>query len=249
MVISFLVLWSICLSSSRVHLRKGPEYLTSGTCQVFIHVMRFLLESFVSTSFLVLLRYSFRIKSFICTCLMVLASKIPKYLKVSFSSSVLILSWFGSSYPSVICRLPLFMTSMAHFSMPNSIPMSWLHILTACMRVSSSFSFFANNLMSSMYIRWLIFSCDLLSLYAAVHFLSMWFSGIMAIMNSKGDSASPLKMPLWIFVSAMLLPPAVSSTLQVFMVCSMKFMTSCDILYILRQCNIQLWGSISYAFL
>ena len=28
MVISFLVLWSICLSSSLVHLRKGPEYLT-----------------------------------------------------------------------------------------------------------------------------------------------------------------------------------------------------------------------------
>ena len=83
--------------------------------------------------------------------------------------------------------------------------------------------------MSSMYIRLLIFSCDLLSLYPAVHFLSMWFSDIMAIMNSKGDSASPWKMPLWVFVSAMFLPPAVSSTLQVFMVCSMKFMTSCDI--------------------
>ena len=61
MVISFLVLWSICLSSSRVHLRKGPEYLTSGTAQVFIPLMRFLLESFFSSSFRVLLRYSFRI--------------------------------------------------------------------------------------------------------------------------------------------------------------------------------------------
>ena len=128
-------------------------------------------------------------------------------------------------------------------------PMSWLYILTACMRVSSSFSFFANNLILSMYIRWLIFSCDLLSLYPAVHFLSMWFSGIMAIMNSKGYSAYPWKISLWIFVSAMLLPPDVSSTLQVFMVCSMNFMTSCDILYILRQCSIQLCGSISYAFL
>ena len=143
--------------------------------------------------------------------------------------SVLILSWFGSSIPSVIYRLLLFMTSMAHFSMPNSVPMSWLYILTACMRVCSSFSFFANNLISSMYIRWLIFSCDLLRLYPTPHFLSMWFSGIMAIMNSKGDSASPWKMPLWIFVSAMLLPPVVSSSLQVFMVSSMKFMTSCDI--------------------
>ena len=115
MVISFLVLWSICLSSHRVHLRKGPEYLTRGTVQIFIPLMRFLLESFVSSSFVVCLRYYFRIMSFICTCLMVSASKMPNYLSVSFSSNVLILSWFGSSIPPVICRLPLFMTSMAHF--------------------------------------------------------------------------------------------------------------------------------------
>ena len=42
-----------------------------------------------------------------------------------------------------------------------------------------------------MYIKRLIFSCDLLSLYPAVHFLSTWLSGIMAIMNSNGDRASP----------------------------------------------------------
>ena len=89
MVISFLVPWSICLSSSLVHLRKGPEYLTRGTAQVFIPLIRFLLLSFVSSSFRVLLRYSFLILSFICTCLMVSASKITKYLQVSFSSSVL----------------------------------------------------------------------------------------------------------------------------------------------------------------
>ena len=80
-----------------------------------------------------------------------------------------------------------------------------------------------------MYIRWLTFSCDLLSLYQAVHFLSMWFSGIMAIMNSRGDSASPWKIPPWIFVSAKLFPPAFNSTLQFFMFFSMKFMVSCDI--------------------
>ena len=110
------------------------------------------------------------------------------------------------------------------------------------------FHVFANSLMSSMYIRWLIFSCDPLSLNPAMHFLSMWLSGIMAIMNSKGDSASPWKIPLWIFVSAKPLPPAASFTLQVCKVFSMKFMTSCDILYILRQCIIQLCGTISYAF-
>ena len=69
----------------------------------------------------------------------------------------------------------------------------------------------------------------------------------MAIMNSKGDSASPWKIPLWIFVSAKLFLPAVNSTLQVFMVFSMKFMTY--ILYILRHFIIQLCGTMSYAFL
>ena len=80
MVISFQVLWSICLSSSLVNLRKGPEYLTRGTALVFIPLIRFLLLSFVSSSFLVLLRYSIWILFFISTCLMVSASKIPKCL-------------------------------------------------------------------------------------------------------------------------------------------------------------------------
>ena len=31
MVISFLALWSICLSSSLVYFKNGPEYLTSGS--------------------------------------------------------------------------------------------------------------------------------------------------------------------------------------------------------------------------
>ena len=55
--------------------------------------------------------------------------------------SVLILSGFGCSIPSLRCRLPLFITCMAHFSMPSSIPMDWLYILIACIRVSSSFHF------------------------------------------------------------------------------------------------------------
>ena len=35
-VISFLVLWSICLSSSLVHFKNCPEYLTTGTTKIFI---------------------------------------------------------------------------------------------------------------------------------------------------------------------------------------------------------------------
>ena len=58
MVISVLVLWSICLRSSLVIFKNGPKYLTA---PVFIALIRFILHSFVSSSFLVLLRYSFLI--------------------------------------------------------------------------------------------------------------------------------------------------------------------------------------------
>ena len=71
MVIGFLVLWSICLSSSLVHFQKDPEYLTRGTALVFIPLISFRFVSFVSSSFLVLLRYYFLILFFISTCLMV----------------------------------------------------------------------------------------------------------------------------------------------------------------------------------
>ena len=59
MVIIFLVLWSICLSSSLVRFNNGPEYLTRETAQILIPLTSFLLLSFVSSNFLALLRYSF----------------------------------------------------------------------------------------------------------------------------------------------------------------------------------------------
>ena len=71
----------------------------------------------------------------------------------------------------------------------------------------------------------------------------------MSIMNVNGDSGSFWNILLLIFASAKLLPPAVNSILQVFMVFLIKFMTSYDILYILRQFIMQLFGTIAYAFL
>ena len=64
MVISFLVLWSICLSSSLIYFKKGSEYLTRGTAQVFIPLIRLLQDSFISSCFLVLLRYYY----YCCCC-------------------------------------------------------------------------------------------------------------------------------------------------------------------------------------
>ena len=152
LVISFLVLWSICLSSSLVYFKNGPEYLTRGTAQVFIPLTRFLQQSFVSSNFLALLRYAFLIFLFHFLVFVGVNFQYPQvfvgFLFSERSDDYL----FGSSIPSVICLLPLFITSMAHFSMPNPIPISWLYILTVRIRVSNSFSFWAKSLMSSMYI-------------------------------------------------------------------------------------------------
>ena len=105
-----------------------------------------------------------------------------------------------------------------------------------------------NSLMLSMYIRWLTFSLDLVSLHAPVHFLSMWFIDI-GITNSNGDSAFPWKIPFSIFSSAELLPSAVSSTLHFFRVLSKNLMTSLYILYNLTQSIMQFCRTIMYAFL
>ena len=208
MVIRFLVLWSIYLSSSLVHLKKDLEYLTRGTAQVFITLISFRLESFVSSSFLVLLWYSFWILFFISTCLMMSDSQVYVF---DFLRS------FYSCLDLVVTFRQLEFAVLFHF-----LQIVWCHPCTL----------------------WLIFFCNLLSLYPAVHFLSMWLSGIMAIMNNTGNSASPLKIPLWILVSTKLRPPAVNSTLQVL---SINFITSCDILYILRQFIIRLCGTKLYA--
>ena len=75
--------------------------------------------------------------------------------------------------------------------------------------------------------------------------IRMWLSGIVAITNINGDIATPRFMPLCIFTSIKLFPPAVNSTLQVSMVFSINCMTRSGILHILRQCTIHLWGTIS----
>ena len=49
--ISFLVFWSICLTSSFVHFKKGLMYHTRGTAKVFISLKRFLLQSLASKVF------------------------------------------------------------------------------------------------------------------------------------------------------------------------------------------------------
>ena len=114
-VLNKAVVWMVTTRPLMNGPKNGPKYLTRRKALVFIPLIRFLLYSFVSSSFLGLLKYCFLIFSFISSCLMVSAASILKYLQVSFSPSVLTLSWFGSSIPSVRCRLLLFITSRCIF--------------------------------------------------------------------------------------------------------------------------------------
>ena len=127
-------------------------------------------------------------------------------LYVSFSPSVLITNWFGCSTP-LMCRLSLFITSMLHFSSPNSFRISWLYMFIIYIRVSNPLSFLAKKVWCRPCTSngW-SFSCDLLSFFPLVHFLS------------NGDCASSWNMLLWIYTFAELFSHAVSSTLQISMV-------------------------------
>ena len=76
----------------------------------------------------------------------------------------------------------------------NSIPIFWLYILIVCIKASSSFSFQADILISSIYIRWSFFSGDFVNLYPPVHLLRIEFNSIIVITNSKGDCEAPWKI-------------------------------------------------------
>ena len=125
-VIKFLVLWSINLSSSLAHFKNGSEYIITETVQVFIPLMRSKL-----------LVKCFFIFSFISTYLMVSLSNLPKYLEFPFSPSFFIVSWFCSSIPYV----PTFHYEHCSFSVPNFIPIFGMSILIVCIRISSSLLF------------------------------------------------------------------------------------------------------------
>ena len=154
--IRFLVDWFFCLTYSFVHFKNGPEYLTKGTAWVFIPLIRLLVQILVSRSI-----------SFVWDTLLLFFSSslvwchpFPIY---SSSCKFPFLRAFRFILDSAVLFTCLFslIISMAYLFMPNSIPISGLYILFVCIRVSKSSSFFSN---SFMYIRWLIFSCDLVNL-------------------------------------------------------------------------------------
>ena len=75
-IISFLVRWSICLSSSLFHFKNGPEYVTKVTAKILKLLTRLLLLIWLWVAF----PFSYSYFFFISTYLMLPASNILKYI-------------------------------------------------------------------------------------------------------------------------------------------------------------------------
>ena len=121
-----LVHWSICLSSFLDYFKNGIENLTRRTDQVFISLMGFILQSLISRSFVICLRYTFLLLfSFIFICLMFSTSTNPKYLCTitDLKQKVLILRpqiWCGTFTPLMYyCNLAVGKKVM------NTLKLSW----------------------------------------------------------------------------------------------------------------------------
>ena len=211
----FFVPWSINIIHSLLHFKNRSEYLTGGTAQAFILFIRFLLYNLIFRSFLVLLRYSFFFFFFLSSSFVWL-SQLPTFPSIFSEHFYFSLDLTVPFLPSnVIFRFLLLAWRIFLCQIPSLCP-DWYNF-TVCFRDKIIFLFFANSLISSMYIRWLIISCD--------------FCILLCISRVCDDFSSPWNISLWIFASAKFSPLAINSTLQVFMVFSIKIMTSSDILY------------------
>ena len=113
--INFPVLWSFGLSFFLVHFKNATRW----TVQVFIPLMRFPLL-FCSSG--IIFSYFFHHLHLFDG----VHFQDSQVLVVSFLPSILMLSWFDISILSIVSLFLHFILSIAHFSMPNSIPTSWL---------------------------------------------------------------------------------------------------------------------------
>ena len=118
-----------------VHFKNCPSFLQGGKLKS-LSLWR---DSCCRARFPEVFSFFFKFY-FISAYLMVFVSNIPQYLLVFFSPNVLIFSWFSSSIFSVICLFPQFIIRIAHFSMLNSIPISWLSNIVSY--ISNFFLFF-----------------------------------------------------------------------------------------------------------
>ena len=143
MVINFFGGGSLVYFLKFFSFKNGPDYLTRRIDQVFIPLIKFLLESFVFDN-LARLKYFFRIFSLICVCLEY-SQVLVIFLFSKLSDSLLI--WFFG----------YFSFSPFHYEHGTLFSAKFhsyiLAVYSYCfIRGSNSFPFFVNYLMSSMYM-------------------------------------------------------------------------------------------------
>ena len=128
MVINFLVLMSILFNSSFVQSNTPAPYLIITTAHAFIPAITFLQFNCDLSNFFTLLMYLLFTFSSISLFMMESDYNTPKNYPSRQSSLIQFLS--GNLIPSVPTIFPLFKTSTAHLSRPNTIPTSSEKILT-----------------------------------------------------------------------------------------------------------------------
>ena len=123
------IVWSICWSSFLVHFKICPEYLMRGTTEGFFPLMIFLRWNLVSSSFLVLLRYSFFSFFFFSSLHVwwVLLPIFPRTYRFLFRR----VFWF---YPDLVVLflpsyVPLFIIIILHFFFQN--PSLYIHYISS----------------------------------------------------------------------------------------------------------------------
>ena len=82
-----------------------------------------------------------------------------------------------TSLLSVISIFPPLLVSMVYFSIPNSIPISWMYIIIACIRVPSWFSFLSNCFISSFYImgsKFFLWFCECVAFLTFLTLIVEW---------------------------------------------------------------------------
>ena len=127
-VISFLVLRSKLSRSSFVQFTIPAEYLSTATAYLLIVSILLLAYRWDLSIRRERATYYFVISFFISLCLMLPASKTPRYLYVPSSSSALMVSPDGRSIPEDSTLRPRLIYKVAHFSIPKSTLM-WIIII------------------------------------------------------------------------------------------------------------------------
>ena len=119
-VISFVVHWSVCPSSSLVYFKNGSVYLTRETISVFIPLIRFLLQNLVSRCFLVRLKYFFFLSSpFVWWCPFLI---FPSKCNFPFLQTFWFYLHLAVIFLPLFLFFPLFIISMAHFYIQSLFP-------------------------------------------------------------------------------------------------------------------------------